>query len=160
MEFNENKIMKELEIVKVNNWRNFPKTFTGIVETPNGDKFWYKDGKLHKEDGPAIDCIDGSRKWWIEGKLHREDGPAVEFSDGTKWWYKQGKCHREDGPAKMWANGHKEWRVEGKEFKQINLKDYVILDYDKGKFDLMWYKLLDKDKVFECPDVPGLIWKK
>ena len=46
MEFNENKIMKELEIVKVNNWRNFPKTFTGIVETPNGDKFWYKDLSL------------------------------------------------------------------------------------------------------------------
>ena len=136
MEFNENKIMKELEIVKVNNWRNFPKTFTGIVETPNGDKFWYKDGKLHKEDGPAIDCIDGLRKWWIEGKLHREDGPACE-----------------------WTNGYKEWYLENEEYFEINLNDYVVLDYYKGKFGLMWYKILDIDEIIENPDIPGLIEK-
>ena len=79
--------------------------------------------------------------------------------DGSKSWYKDGKRHQLNGPAKIWANGHKEWWVEGKEFKQINLKDYVVLDYYKGDYDLMWYKILGKNKIFEYPDIPGLITK-
>jgi hypothetical protein len=35
--------------------------------------------------------VDGSRKWYCEGKLHREDGPAIERADGTKEWYLDGK---------------------------------------------------------------------
>ena len=29
----------------------------------------------------------GVKEWRINGKLHREDGPAVEYPDGTKLWY-------------------------------------------------------------------------
>jgi len=53
----------------------------------NGDKFWYLDGKLHREDGPAVERADGSKKWHLNGKLHRTDGPAVEYANGCKdWW--------------------------------------------------------------------------
>ena len=45
---------------------------------------WYKNGLLHREDGPAIEWADGGKEWYINDKLHREDGPAVEYSDGTK----------------------------------------------------------------------------
>ena len=34
---------------------------------------------------------DGSKAWYLNGKLHREDGPAVEYSNGTKHWYLNGK---------------------------------------------------------------------
>ena len=47
----------------------------------------------------------------LNGKLHREDGPAVERADGHKEWYVKGKLHRENGPAIEWANGDKEWSV-------------------------------------------------
>ena len=30
---------------------------------------------------------DGIKRWFLNGKLHREDGPAVEHPDGTKFWY-------------------------------------------------------------------------
>jgi hypothetical protein len=53
----------------------------------NGDKFWYLNGKLHREDGPAREYSDGSKYWYLNGKQHREDGPAVEYSDGVKFWY-------------------------------------------------------------------------
>jgi hypothetical protein len=44
-------------------------------------------GKLHREDGPAIELANGTRSWWINGELHREDGPAVELANGTgDWW--------------------------------------------------------------------------
>jgi hypothetical protein len=48
------------------------------------------NGKLHREDGPAMELVDGKKKWYRTGILHREDGPAVELPDGTKGWYIDG----------------------------------------------------------------------
>jgi hypothetical protein len=57
----------------------------------NGDKEWYLNGKLHREDGPAVECSDGAKFWYLNGKRHREDGPAIERSNGSKSWYIDGK---------------------------------------------------------------------
>ncbi len=57
----------------------------------NGNKSWYRNGYLHREDGPAMVISDGTQYWCLNGKLHREDGPAVEYSDGGKVWYKNGE---------------------------------------------------------------------
>ena len=52
-----------------------------------GIKRWYLNGRLHREDGPAVECVNGSKAWYINGKLHRADGPAIEYSDGRiEWW--------------------------------------------------------------------------
>ena len=56
----------------------------------DGTKFWDRDGKLHREDGPAIESSTGTKCWYRDGKLHREDGPAAEDSDGRKYWYRNG----------------------------------------------------------------------
>ena len=40
---------------------------------------------------------NGSKEWHLNGKLHREDGPAIEYANGSKHWYLNGKLHREDG---------------------------------------------------------------
>jgi hypothetical protein len=53
----------------------------------NGDKYWYLNGKIHREDGPAIEYASGFKSWWLNNKRHREDGPAIEFSNGEKHWY-------------------------------------------------------------------------
>jgi len=59
-------------------------------------KRWYNEnGKLHREDGPAIEFVDGYKEWCLNGKLHREDGPAVEKSNGTKYWYLNGVNYSE-----------------------------------------------------------------
>jgi hypothetical protein len=53
-----------------------------------GTKRWWSDGKLHREDGPAVVWVDGSSGWFLDGKQHREDGPAVDYPGGAKhWWY-------------------------------------------------------------------------
>jgi antitoxin component YwqK of YwqJK toxin-antitoxin module len=57
----------------------------------DGSKYWYLNGKLHREDGPAIEYSDGYKAWYLNGKLHREDGPAVEYSNGDKFWYLNGQ---------------------------------------------------------------------
>ena len=62
----------------------------------DGDRRWYRDGKLHREDGPAIEWPDGTKHWYRDDKLHREDGPAVEWADGAKEWYRDGVFIREE----------------------------------------------------------------
>ena len=79
----------------------------------SGNKCWYLNGKLHRENGPAIELTNGYKEWWINDKLHRKDGPAVEDANSSKEWYINGKRHREDGPAVEWAYGHKEWWLNG-----------------------------------------------
>ena len=61
-----------------------------------GTKEWRLNGKLHREDGPAIETTDGYTTWYLNDKLHREDGPACEYPDGHKVWYLHGeKVHPE-----------------------------------------------------------------
>ena len=83
------------------------------ITLPDGTQEWYRNGQLHREDGPAIVYPGGSQSWWIDGNLHREDGPALVSADGRKEWRLNGRRHREDGPAVIRPNGSKEWWIDG-----------------------------------------------
>lgn len=87
-----------------------------IVRT-NNHKAWYLNGKPHREDGPAIEYANGGKSWYLNGKFHREDGPAIEFSNGTKQWYLNGLRHHVDGPAIEWATGGKSWYFNDKLYR-------------------------------------------
>ena len=83
-----------------------------------GNKRWYLNGNLHREDGPAIvDMADGRKEWWINGNLHREDGPAIIWADGDKEWWINGKLHRLCGTA-IDYNGRKEWYINDHDVTQ------------------------------------------
>ena len=63
----------------------------------DGDRHWFLNGKLHREDGPAIEGSSGSKRWFLNGELHRGDGPAVEYSSGSKEWFLNGVRYTEEG---------------------------------------------------------------
>ncbi len=106
----------------------------------NGAKCWYKHGKLHRLDRPAIESafidawyvdgkshneygsaqiyLDGTEKWYIDGLLHRLDGPAVINSDGSKEWFRDSQRSRFDGPAITNPDGTKRWFLFGKELTE------------------------------------------
>lgn len=83
------------------------------VECANGDKFWYRNGQLHRDDGPAVESSNGDNEWYHDGRRHRENGPAIERADGTKNWYRKGKLHRDDGPAIQYPDGQEIWFRNG-----------------------------------------------
>ena len=69
-----------------------------------GTKRWYKEGQLHREDGPAVEWVNGDKCWFKEGKYHREDGPAVELANGDKLYYylhKHIKCSSDEEYFKL-----------------------------------------------------------
>lgn len=55
-----------------------------------GVQYWFKDGKIHREDGPAIVSAN-VQHWCKDGKMHREDGPASVFSNGRHFFYINGE---------------------------------------------------------------------
>ncbi len=89
-----------------------------VIVLGNGDKLWYLNGSLHREDGPAKESADGTKWWYLNGKCHREDGPAIEHPSGSKYWFLNGKYHREDGPALEYADGYKAWYLNGKQLTE------------------------------------------
>jgi len=42
----------------------------------NGTQFWYFEGDLHREEGPAIIWPDGKKEWFLDG---------VRFYEESKW---------------------------------------------------------------------------
>ena len=64
---------------------------TNIEIDKDGTIRYYKNGKLHNDNGPAIEYVNTSKAWLINGQFHRLDGPAVEYLDGSKEWWVNGK---------------------------------------------------------------------
>lgn len=108
------------------------------VEYVDGIEYWYKDGMLHREDGPAMTYENGTTVWYKDDKIHREDGPAVEYVDGTKVWYKEGLLHREDGPAYVsthnlyWYINGLPHRTDGPAIESSNGKFYYINGFQQN----------------------------
>ena len=96
----------------------------------NGNKYWNQNGKLHREDGPAIEEVNGTG-WYQKGVAHREDGPAIDWKKGEKYWYQKGKLHREDGPAIEKVNGNKSWYIKGEK-----LSEQEFLNRNKKEFSM------------------------
>ena len=121
---------------------NEPKCITDT----DGNKKWYLNGVLHREDGPAVEHIDGQYGWYINGKLHREDGPAVYTAHGEKYWFQCGERHRLDGPASIFSNGTTVWYINGSnvtdeitQWAKDNDIDLDNLTYeDKALIKLIW----------------------
>lgn len=150
-----------METIECKNTDDVPKNYTGIAVFSNGDKYWYKNGELHREDGPAREYANGIKAWWVDGKRHRIDGPAVEDKNFGNSWYIKGKLHRIDGPAYEPCSGgyygEKEWWVDGEKYSFVlDIRNKIFLGKEKGKYGLEWLKFLTEKEIEEIPIVPGL----
>lgn len=116
------------------------------IITRDGIIQWYKNGQLHRDNGPAIEIPKsewGKRyewgekryEWFINGRRHRIDGPAVESESGYKEWWVNGKRHRIGGPAIEYPKRFpedleiKQWFLSGVEYSE---KGYWIELSKKG----------------------------
>ena len=53
------------------------------------------------------------REWYKNGKLHRINGPAVEYKNGCKKWYRNGILYKECGPDIVYNRIKKKWFING-----------------------------------------------
>ena len=116
-----------------------------------GDKEWRLNGKLHREDGPAVIWSTGTQEWWVNGQRHRIDGPAVIWSTGTQEWLVNGQRHRIDGPALIWTeDDREEWYINGKLHREDgpavirdDIHNYYINGENITKEVLKWMRTQD-----------------
>jgi hypothetical protein len=102
-----------------NRYMDIPNNFDGICKViDKAATYYYKNGKLHRADGPAIEWSNGSKCWYINGECHRTDGPATDDVGGYKEWRINGKLHRVDGPAVENVGGYKEWWFNGQLYRK------------------------------------------
>jgi glycine/D-amino acid oxidase-like deaminating enzyme len=85
---------------------------------PSGREEWYRHGKLHRDDGPAVVHANGSVKWYRHGRRHREGAPACVYVNGTEKWYRDGLRHRDDGPAATYPDERRIWFRDGVKVRQ------------------------------------------
>lgn len=93
------------------------------------EEIQHNEGKLHREDGPAIICINNDRQeyfeeWFLNGKKHRKFGPATTgicFKDNKeKRWEEYWIDNRlissgtQISGQTMWPN-----KIENKEMETI-----------------------------------------
>ena len=113
-------------------------TWTG----PN-TQTWRINGKLHRENGPAIyDPCAGIEIWCSENNIHREDGPAYISKYGHSW-YLHGMLHRTNGPAHITSTGNQIWWRNGKlwpEGRQIYLREVAmaLLPLELPAYIVLW----------------------
>jgi len=107
---------------------------------------WYQHGLHHREGGPAVEKSTSINKWiklWYRnGRLHREDGPAIEKSNGTKMWYLNGYQHRTDGPA-LKSKSEEGWFFQGKRISVNSQKQFEAFLKKRKKAIQVWLQIND-----------------
>ena len=97
-----------------------------MIVDNDGSRQWYLNGKLHREEGPAVEHPNGNFEWYLQGKLHRTDGPAVEWPGGTREYFLHGQLHREDGPAiETSRSDYREWWYKGESYDVDDLEAFL-----------------------------------
>ncbi len=124
----------------------------------HGCIIWKKDGRFHRNDGPAIvstlgdlyvhDTCVARYAWQRHGLLHRTDGPSDETLESCPSWNQHGEFHRLDGPADMCHDGIFEWYQAG---DQHRLDGPAAIDSDG---EIGWY-IYDKRHRIDGPAVIG-----
>jgi hypothetical protein len=83
--------LKDLFQMKVKNNEEehelLPSDFTGAFERCDGVQFTdrvfitcFKNGKLHREDGPAVEWADGEKRWYLSGEhFYSEEEWKIEI---------------------------------------------------------------------------------
>lgn len=80
------------------------------------------DGKLHRIFGPAYISKNYDLEiWYKEGIIHREDGPAITFRK-NEYWVLNGEFHRIGGPAVTQTCGPKLYYINGQKYSPKQYK--------------------------------------
>ena len=64
-----------METIEVHNWTDYIEEhpdFTGCLINKYNNKIWFKSGKFHREDGPAIEYSNGSKWWCLNNTYYSE----------------------------------------------------------------------------------------
>lgn len=87
------------------------------------------NGNYHRLHGPAYISRNYNYEiWYKDGLMHREDGPAFTHNK-NEYYFQNGKLHRLDGPAVITKGGPKEYWIDGQKLSP----KYYKLEIERRK---------------------------
>lgn len=95
----------------ISSFGEFTVDFTGCLSILGNFTFWFENGFLHREEGPAV-MTYFFEEWYQNGKLHREDGPA-SVDHRTK-------------KSEYWIEGKQLTDLEFEEYSKSTTKFYFL----------------------------------
>jgi len=125
------------------------------IENRDGEKHYYKNGKRHRDGNlPAVELPNGMIRYYKNGKQHRDGNlPAVELPDGTKYYYKNGELHRDgDLPAIEFSDGDKEYWKNGIEYAKEQVEIMTKMEKKRNKKRTMKIFRYWYDKTYSDPN--------
>jgi len=103
----------------ISDWRGWARP--GFYKTGDDIGYFNLENNFHRIHGPAyISEKYDIRIWYKNGKIHRYDGPAI-IHKGTQLWFLNGLPHRLDGPAVIDLGGPKQYWINGVKY---SMKEY------------------------------------
>jgi hypothetical protein len=87
---------------------------TGHFINDGGVETWCLNGKLHREDGPALIAPNGHEEWHFDGQRHRANGPAqMRLGHPDMYWWKDDFLgYDEEGFSELWDRLNDEQRED------------------------------------------------
>ncbi len=115
-----------------------------IAGIDHGCIIWMKDGRIHRNDGPAIVSAVGDHHicsagcvaryaWQYHGQFHRVGGPSNENLNSCQSWSLHGEYCRYDGPTEMYDHSIISWYQDD----DLHRVDGPAIIDSNG--DIMWY---------------------
>lgn len=74
----------------------------GVMDGVMKFALWYTNGKLHRDNHPAVIIPEYIKIWCEDATIHRVGAPAVIGTDGTEMWVLNGKFHRDDSGTTLY----------------------------------------------------------
>jgi hypothetical protein len=108
-------------------YRSWTNTVFGVDIVYLNDK-----DELHRIYGPAlISKRFNLYKWYKDGKLHRVGGPALQHKDTFHWYYED-KLHNLEGPAVIDPAGPFQYWIHGQRMSEKEYKKEIARRKRKG----------------------------
>lgn len=87
----------------------------GVKHRAGGPAYVKPRSSRYMVKQPRKEPFNASEMWFFEGRLHREDGPAITNEDFAYYWYHDGLLHRGNNlPAMVRSDGKREWWTNGR----------------------------------------------
>jgi len=119
---------RSMKIIKIMSHKKFVSYCTGEFENYDGDLYRLRNGLIHSTTQPALVMKNGDEYWYRNGKLHRNgDEPAVTKVNGDRYWYQNGKLHRDNNLPAVTTQFGTYWYVKGKPFRTDGGPNAILL---------------------------------
>lgn len=139
-----------MKTITVTNRNEIPENFTGVAKIKETKRNYNKS--IKSKYSSIIKAIE----WYKEGNLHRVDGPAVEYTEKYKTQQAEALETYIKNPSAYYPNlppvqPKNQFFIDGKNITspKLDIENTIFLGKTKNKYNMEVVSFLSEDKIIE-----------